>query len=116
VTFVVPTTGPGGKFADGSSTLTILTDKNGQALARGFQPNGTVGQFPVRVSARYRGQTARTTIMQTNAAPTEKNFRRTILWVSLIGAAVLGTAIAVSAITNSGSQNTVRETPFNPNP
>jgi hypothetical protein len=119
VTFVVPSTGPGGRFANGSSTLTILTDKNGQALARGFQPNGTVGQFPVRASATYRGQTARVTIMQTNAAPAERSTRRTVLWVSLIGAAVLGTAIAVSAITNSGSQNTSqteRDTPFNPNP
>jgi hypothetical protein len=118
VTFVVPSTGPGGRFADGTSALTILTNKEGQALARGFQPNGTVGQFPVRVSATYRGETARATVMQTNAAPVDRNPRKTILWVSLIGAAVLGAAIAVSAITNAGSPaapDAVRDTPFSPN-
>jgi len=117
VTFVVPTTGPGGKFVDGTSVLTVLTDKEGQALARGFQPNGSVGQFPVRVSATYRGEIARTTIMQTNAAPVERSFRKTVLWVSLIGAAVLGAAIAVSAITNANSSEPSeagRDTPFGP--
>jgi hypothetical protein len=117
VTFVVPGNGPGGKFTDGTSTLTVLTDKGGQALARGFQPNGSVGQFPVRVSARYRGETARATVMQTNAAPVDRKARKTILWISLIGGAVLGVALLVSAIANGDSpepSGAGGDTPFGP--
>jgi hypothetical protein len=119
ITFVVPSSGPGGRFADGTSMLTVLTNNEGQARARGFQPNETVGQFPIRVSATYRGETARAAIMQTNAAPVDRSFRKTLLWVGLIGAAVMGVAIAISAATNAGSpeaSETVRDTPFSPNP
>jgi hypothetical protein len=117
VTFAIPGSGPGGKFADGRSTLTVLSDKKGQALARGFQPNGSLGQFPVRVSATYRGETARTTVMQTNAAPVDRKAQKTILWVSLIGAAVLGVALLVSAISNGDSpepSGAGGDTPFGP--
>src|SRR3979490_2644668 len=44
VHFVVPTQGPGGTFADGSSTLTTMTGQDGRAVAWGLRPNKTAGQ------------------------------------------------------------------------
>jgi len=45
----------------------MLTDNQGQAVARGFRPNGIKGQFQIRVNASHQGQTASASITQTNA-------------------------------------------------
>src|SRR5258708_12145826 len=39
VVFFLPTTGPGGVFANGSQTLTVTTDNLGRASAKGIRPN-----------------------------------------------------------------------------
>jgi len=67
VTFTMPSRGASGVFANGSQTLTVTTDQQGQAVARGLKPNGVKGQVKIRVNANSRGQTATTTITQTNA-------------------------------------------------
>ena len=66
VTFFLPNQGPSGVFADGSRTLTVTTDSQGQAVARGIQSNNIQGKFEIRVSASHEGQTASTAIGQTN--------------------------------------------------
>jgi hypothetical protein len=67
VVFTLPSNGAGGVFANGAKTLTMLSDNQGQAVARGLRPNGLKGQFQIRVSASHQGQTASTSINQTNA-------------------------------------------------
>jgi len=67
VTFTLPGHGASGVFANGSQTMTVTTDQQGQAIARGLQPNSVKGQVQIRVNANYRGQTATATITQTNA-------------------------------------------------
>jgi len=67
VVFTLPSNGAGGAFANGARTLTMLTDNQGQAVARGFRPNGIKGQFQIRVNASHQGQTASASITQTNA-------------------------------------------------
>ena len=67
VTFTLPGRGASGVFANGSQTLTVTTDQQGQAVARGLRPNGIKGQVKIRVNANHRGQTASITITQTNA-------------------------------------------------
>jgi hypothetical protein len=67
VTFSLPSRGAGGAFANGAQSLTVTTDQQGQAIARGLHPNGVKGQMQIRVNASYRGQTTSTTITQTNA-------------------------------------------------
>jgi hypothetical protein len=66
VTFFLPNQGPSGVFPDGSRTLTVTTDSQGQAVARGIQPNNIQGKFEIRVSASSAGQTATAVIAQTN--------------------------------------------------
>ena len=67
VVFTLPSRGPGALFANGSRTLTVVTDNQGQAAARGLRPTGGKGQYQIRVNASSNGQTASTNINQTNA-------------------------------------------------
>jgi hypothetical protein len=70
VVFTLPSNGAGGTFANGARTLSILSDNKGQAVARGFRPNGLKGEFKIHVNASYQNQTASTSITQTNAVLT----------------------------------------------
>jgi hypothetical protein len=67
VTFLLPNDGAGATFPNGSRTLTVTTDNQGRAAARGLRPNNVEGKFEIRVNASHEGQTATTVITQTNA-------------------------------------------------
>jgi len=56
VTFLLPEKGPGGSFADGKNTLTVMTDADGRAVGRGLRPNNSAGQFQIHVTASFQGQ------------------------------------------------------------
>jgi hypothetical protein len=66
VVFSLPSQGAGGTFAGGAQTLTVMSTKEGIAVAKGFRPNQLAGQFQMHVNASFAGQTATTTIVQTN--------------------------------------------------
>jgi hypothetical protein len=66
VLFLLPTHGAGGAFTDGSHTLSVVTDAQGRAVARGIIPNGK-GQFQIQVKASFNNMTTTGTITQTNA-------------------------------------------------
>jgi hypothetical protein len=87
VVFMLPSTGAGGTFANGSKTLTVITDSQGRAVARGFTPNNIKGAFQIRVTASHNGQTASITISQTNAILTAAG--------TAAGSAISGKLIAV---------------------
>ena len=101
VSFVLPSIGPGGLFADGSRTLIVQTDASGRAVARGLRPNNQVGQFEIRAVASFRGKSATVTITQTNAAPVATGSRSAKKWAILL-AIVGGGAAAVAAATAGG--------------
>ncbi len=44
VVFFLPSSGPGGTFANGSQTLTVTTDSTDHAAATGIKPNHQLGQ------------------------------------------------------------------------
>jgi hypothetical protein len=67
VTFLLPNQGASASFANGGQSLTITTDAQGRAVARGLRPNNVNGQYEIRVNASSEGRTASTTISQTNA-------------------------------------------------
>jgi hypothetical protein len=66
VIFFLPTSGPGGTFANGTSSYTTTTDPRGRAVARGAQFNQQAGAMQMRVAASYAGQTASAVINQSN--------------------------------------------------
>lgn len=66
VAFVLPTSGPGGLFSNGTNVLNVTTNAAGRATAQ-FTPNTAGGAFQVNVSASFQGQVSTTVIPQTNA-------------------------------------------------
>ena len=110
VTFTLPGRGPSGAFANGSQTLTVTTDQQGQAIARGLRPNNVQGKMEIRVTANHRGQTTSTTINQTNAvvgaaagAAAGGVSGKLIAILAVVGAAAAGGAIYA---TQRGGGNT----------
>jgi len=67
VVFLLPSQGASGSFAGGAQMLTVMTNNQGLAVARGLKPNSLPGQFQIRVNASFQGQTATVSIAQTNA-------------------------------------------------
>lgn len=68
VVFTLPSNGAGGTFANGARTLSMVSDNQGRAVARGFHPNGLKGQFQIRVNATSGSLAAAIAISQTNVA------------------------------------------------
>src|SRR5438105_3133556 len=50
VSFLLPSTGPRGSFANGSKLLTVITNENEREVAAGLQPNHVPGVFKINVS------------------------------------------------------------------
>ena len=70
VVFALPVSGTSGEFTNGSRNLTVMTDTNGLAAARGLRLNDVPGRLQIYVNASYRSLRARTLINQTvEAAP-----------------------------------------------
>ncbi len=65
VVFLLPASGAGAVFANGSKTLAVLTDTMGRAAVAGMKPVGS-GAFKISVTASFQGQTATAAIAQTN--------------------------------------------------
>ena len=97
VTFVLPGQGASGTFANGQTSMTVMTDATGQAVGRGLRPNSSAGQFQIRVTTSLEGQLATANVMQINAEPARgRGSYKTILIVALIGgAAAAGAALAL---------------------
>src|SRR5579884_3304660 len=66
VVFALSDQGAGGSFAGGAHSVTVVTDAQGRAVARGFHPNHVQGQYQMHVTASHAGQTATATISQSN--------------------------------------------------
>ena len=73
VVFALSASGTTGEFPNGSQTLTVMTDKDGLATARGIRTNDIPGRLQIYVTASYHGLRARTLINQfVEAAPGTK--------------------------------------------
>ncbi len=106
VVFTLPSQGAGGTFAGGAHTMTVTTNNQGQAVARGFRPNTTQGQFQIHVNASYSGQSASAVISQTNtlvagaAAATGAGISAKLITILAVSAAAV--AGGVVAVTRGG--------------
>lgn len=111
VTFTLPGQGASGTFPNGARSLTVMTDADGRAVARGIQLNNSNGQMQIRVTASFRGLTASATITQTSgavAAAGGMSAGKIALIVGAIGGAAAGIAVGV---TRSGGSSTTTPTP-----
>ena len=75
VTFTAPETGASGTFKADTRSITVKTDHNGYAVARGFRPNKVAGQYQIAVTAAAPGGELHSAIAQTNALATEESSR-----------------------------------------
>lgn len=93
VSFLLPSQGASGTFTGGKTVVTVMTDDKGVATGRGLRPNGSAGQFQIRVTVSYQGHAATTVIMQTNAEPAQGGgSSKTMIILLLIGGAAAGGA------------------------
>jgi hypothetical protein len=69
VVFALPVSGTSGEFSNGSRSLTVVTDKSGQAAAPGLKTNEIPGKLQIYVTASYRGLRARALINQLVQGP-----------------------------------------------
>jgi hypothetical protein len=67
VLFELPTRGASGEFPGGAHSLSVTTDAQGRAVARGLQPNSNKGQYQIQITASFGALTAAAIITQTNA-------------------------------------------------
>jgi len=114
VVFLLPDQGASGVFANGSHTLTVMTDAQGRAVARGLRPNNVQGNLQIHVTASHQGQTASATISQTNAVSAATGAvaggvsAKLITILIIAGAAVAG---GVVATTRGGGSSTTTAPP-----
>lgn len=114
VVFLLPDQGASGVFANGSHTLTVITDAQGRAAAKGFRPNTVQGKLQIHVTASHQGQTASATISQTNAvsaaagAATAGVSGKLIAILAIAGGAVAG---GIVAATHGGGGSSTTTTP-----
>ena len=108
VTFLLPSKGASGTFTDGQSSLTVMTDDKGRAVGHGLRPNGSAGQFEIRVTTSFQGQMTTANILQTNAEPAQGgSSSKIILIVALIGgAAAAGAAVALKGKSSTSTPST----------
>lgn len=98
VVFTLPADGASGEF-NGSKTSTLVTDNQGQVVARGLKVNQTPGKLQIHVNASYRGVRSRTTITQFNMqVPGVRagGSGKIIAILAIVGGAAAGGAIAVT--------------------
>ncbi|MGA2575039.1 MAG: hypothetical protein ABSH24_03345 [Bryobacteraceae bacterium] len=117
VSFLLPENGAGGTFVNGTKLLTVTTDANGQAVARGIKPNNVSGQYQIKVTASSGKVTATATITQVNAAAAAAGAGaaaaggisvKLIAVLAIVGAAAAGGAIY--AVTRGKSNSTAAQT------
>jgi hypothetical protein len=108
VVFATPGQGASATFADGSHTLTAVTDNQGRAVARGMRPNNLEGQYKIHVTASRNGETASTDISQSNAVAAAAAAAggisgKLIAILAVAGAAVAGGVVAATRGGNNGN-------------
>ncbi len=110
VTFFLPNSGASGTFANGSRTLTLLTDQNGRVVARGIKLNQVSGKMEIRVSASFQGKTGSALITQTNgvaaAVGAGAGAGISLKLIAIIAVAATAAAIGAVAATSGGGGNT----------
>ena len=111
VVFMLPEQGASGVFPNGSRMLTVMTDENGRAAARGLRPNTVRGDLKIRVNASHEGRTGSATITQTNAivgaAAAAAGGGLAAKWIAVIvavaAAATVGGVVAATRDSGNGT-------------
>jgi|SRR5579862_1830043 len=119
VLFLLPDQGASGTFAGGARMLSVVTDNQGRAAARGIKSNGVSGPMQILVTASFSGLTASAVIRQTNvagAATAAAGLSTTAKVLLIVGIAGGATAAGIVIANHVGGSSTpVTITPGMPN-
>ena len=112
VNFLLPDSGPSGYFLESRTHLTITTDPDGRAVARGLRPNNVAGRFQIRVSASAQGRTGTAMISQVNVAPAaaKKKSKTKYVIAALAAGGAVGAVMAAKGGGGSGGSTPVTPT------
>jgi hypothetical protein len=115
VVFLLPNDGAGGTFTGGAKSLSVMTDANGRAVARGLRPNNVAGRYQIRVTATSQGRTGRAVLQQTNvkaagAAASAGLTAKFIAFLAVNVAVVVGLDVYIDK-RNGGKPNPISITP-----
>jgi hypothetical protein len=105
VTFRLPSSGPGGSFANGLSEI-VTTTADGKAEAWSLKVNETPGTFEIRVTAVKEGARGEAVIAQSIMAlgsGAGKGSGGSLKWLALVAAAAVGGVVAALAGGSGGS-------------
>jgi hypothetical protein len=105
VTFLLPNQGAGASFANGAQSLTITTDAQGRAAARGLRPNNVNGKYEIRVNASHQNRTDSAVINQTNAISAAAAAGISAKVIAIIVAAGAAAAAGAVVATRGGNGN-----------
>lgn len=109
VTFLAPSEGAGGSFPGDTQLLTVVTDKDGRAVATSYRPNSTVGDYNIQVTATLGDQTATASISQSNralaVAAVKKSNKKVLLIVAVVAAVAVGAGAGLAGGHGSSSSS-----------
>jgi hypothetical protein len=126
VVFLLPERGASAVFVNGQRSLITRTNEAGRAAIHGMKANNVPGQYQIRVTASFQGQTATASIAQTNALAAAAagaggaaggvaagmGAAKVIAIVAIVaGAAVGGGVAAISGGGSSSSSSSGSQTP-----
>jgi len=98
VLFALPASGPSGVFANGATTITVVTDSAGRATVTGLQPVGT-GSFNISVTAHAAGHSGSISIKQTNIAEAAVGAAAAAAGLAASQAAIIGVVSTLGSLT-----------------
>ena len=115
ILFELPSRGASGEFPGGAHSLSVTTDAQGRAVARGLLPNSNKGQYQIHVTASYGGATSSAVITQTNAiagpgTAASAGSGKLIAILAVAGAAVAGGVYWATHTGGGGSSSTTPAT------
>ena len=113
VVFLLPGSGPGGTFANGSRQLTVRTDAMGRAKATGLRSNKNVGEWQIQVQLVSAAEATTTAIgiTQHNVLGPHLLFGSipvTAVTVAVAGAVVGGLALGLTEAFNGGNSKSAK--------
>lgn len=118
VVFTLPREGPSGKFENGKRTLSVTTDAQGRATARGIKLNGQRGTVTIAVAATHQGRTVTMNIGETAVRSAHEGpfgvSAKTWVLVALGLVAIAGAVILAKKLGPGRNNNALTATPGTP--
>ena len=112
VSFLLPDNGPGGTFATGSKSATVVTDSSGRATMPRLQLNSNPGRYVIHVTASHGGLTApAATVAQASIAGAAAAISTGAIIGIVVGVAAAGAAGVVAATKHSSTPTPPPPTP-----